>query len=162
MEVKVDANLKEKKRRHKNQPSQGRSKSRKNESQDGHHEKLMMIMKAGKENMEAMREACLEKIGACHESKETTPLEVGSVAVHVDVSKEEATVESFGALKKWHMDRHLARRHHEELKRRTQCDGGSWKKLAATCGGMTHCPIPSPCKGQSSVTRQGQYCKRSP
>jgi hypothetical protein len=100
----------------------------------------MTIMKAGKETTEAMREAC-------RESKEPTPSEVESAAVHEEVPREEATVESFGALKKGHMDRHLAIRRRQELKKQTQCDGGSWKKLAATCRGMTRCAIPASCKG---------------
>jgi hypothetical protein len=33
-----------------------------------HHKKLMMIMKAGKEKIEAMKEACLEKMEACLEN----------------------------------------------------------------------------------------------
>jgi hypothetical protein len=37
---------------------------------DSHHEKLMTIMKAGKEKIRVMREVCLE-------SKEPTSLEMG-------------------------------------------------------------------------------------
>jgi hypothetical protein len=41
-----------------------------------------------------------EETTACLESKEPTSLEAESVAVHQEVPKEEATVETFGALKK--------------------------------------------------------------
>jgi hypothetical protein len=52
--------------------------------------------------------ACQEAMEACLESKEPTMLDVGFVAVHEEVPKEEATVETFGALKKWHGDCHIA------------------------------------------------------
>jgi hypothetical protein len=39
---------------------------------------------------------------------EANPDEMKSVTVHEEVPKEEAAVKSFGALKKWHGDWHLA------------------------------------------------------
>jgi hypothetical protein len=54
-------------------------------------------MKAGKEKIEAMREAC-------QESKEPTSLEVEFVAVPEEVPKEEATVKTVTALNKRYRD----------------------------------------------------------
>jgi hypothetical protein len=78
---------------------------------DAHHEKLMTILKTGKEKIEATREACLEKMEGCLESKEPTSLEVESIAAHEEVTKEEAMVEIVRALKKWCRDQCLAVRH---------------------------------------------------
>jgi hypothetical protein len=61
---------------------------------------------------------------------EANPEEIESKAEHEDVPKEEAAVETFGALKERYRDQPLAVRHHSELKKRTQGSGGSWKKLA--------------------------------
>jgi hypothetical protein len=92
-------------------------------------------------------------------------LEVESIAVHEEFPKEEATVETFGALKKRHRDRHLAVRGCGQPKERTQGNGGSQKKLIATCRGITHHAIPAWRKGQGqeSVARgtpKGQMFKR--
>jgi hypothetical protein len=84
---------------------------------DSHHEMLMMIMKASKENIHAMREACLEKMDACLKSKEPTSGETESVAVHEEVPQEEASVKTVGALKKQHKDHHQAVQHHGQLKK---------------------------------------------
>jgi hypothetical protein len=72
------------------------------------------------------------------ESKEPASFEVESKAEHEEVPKEEASVNTFRALKKRHGDRHLAIGRCGQPKKWTQGDGGSWKKLAATCRGMTH------------------------
>jgi hypothetical protein len=69
-------------------------------------EKLMAIKKVSKEKVEAMRDACLGKMKACLDSKEPTPMEM-SIAVHEEVPKEEAAVETFGALKQQYGDWHL-------------------------------------------------------
>jgi hypothetical protein len=37
-----------------------------------HYEKLMTIMETGKEKIQAIREACLEKIEACLKNREPT------------------------------------------------------------------------------------------
>jgi hypothetical protein len=58
--------------------------------------------------------------------------------VHEEVAKEEAAVETFGALKKQHTGWHLATGHCVKLKERNQGNGGSQKKLAAACRRMTH------------------------
>jgi hypothetical protein len=55
-----------------------------------------------------------------------------------EVFKEEATVKTVGALKKWHRDRHLAIRRCSQLKKQTQGNSGSRKKLSTTSKGMTH------------------------
>jgi hypothetical protein len=54
--------------------------------------------------------------------------------------------ETYGALKERYENRHLAvgRR---QLKKLTQGDGGSWKKLAVASKGMTRRVIPVPRKG---------------
>jgi hypothetical protein len=88
--------------------------------------------------------ACEEATEACLESKEPTSMEVE----HEEVPKEDAAVETSGALKKWHRERHLAVRRHGQPKKQTPGYGGSWKKLAATCRGMTHHAIPARYKGQ--------------
>jgi hypothetical protein len=101
---------------------------------DSHDRKLMTIMKAGKEKQEAMREACLGKKEAI--DLKANPEETKFNEVYEEVLKEEATVETHGALRKWNGDQHLAIRCHGQLKKWTQGDGGSWKKLA-THRGMT-------------------------
>jgi hypothetical protein len=53
------------------------------------------------------------------------------VAVHEEVAKEEAAVETFGILKKRHVNRHLAVGHRRKPKKLTQGDGGSRKNLAS-------------------------------
>jgi hypothetical protein len=69
---------------------------------------------------------------------EANPEEIECEAVHEDVPKEEAAVQNARALKKWHGDWHLAVRRCSELKKLTQGNGGSRKKLAAKSRGMTH------------------------
>jgi hypothetical protein len=81
--------------------------------------------------------ACQEATEACLESKEPTSLKVESIAVHEEVPKEEAAVETFGALKKRHGDWHLAIGCCRQLKKWTQGSGGSWNKLATTLKQMT-------------------------
>jgi hypothetical protein len=62
-------------------------------------------------------------------------------------------------MKKQYGDRHLAVGH-RQLRKQTQGDGGSWKKLATACRGMTHRAIPALCKehghqgpGRNNVAR---------
>jgi hypothetical protein len=61
------------------------------------------------EEMKAMLNAYLEKM-------EANPGEKKFVAEQQEVHKEEAAVNSFGALKKWHRGRHLAAECHRKLK----------------------------------------------
>jgi hypothetical protein len=76
----------------------------------------------------------------CLESKE--PISVESESKHQESPKEEATVETFKALKERYGDRHLAVGHHRKLKKRIQGDGGSQKKLTTTRKQMTRLAIP--------------------
>jgi hypothetical protein len=73
---------------------------------------------------------CLVKVEANPEEKET-------VAEQREVPKEEAAVETIGALKKRYGDRHLAVGRRRQLKKRTKGDGGSRQKLAVVRKGMT-------------------------
>jgi hypothetical protein len=82
--------------------------------------------------------ACQEATEACVESTEPTSVETESVVVHEVVPKEEAAVQTFRALKERYEDRYLAVEHRRQLKKRTQGDGGSRKKLTAACRRMTH------------------------
>jgi hypothetical protein len=61
-------------------------------------------------------------------------VEAESVAVHVEVPKEEAAVETIGALKKQHGDRHMAVGRRRQLQNR----------LAAARRGFTGHTIPAP------------------
>jgi hypothetical protein len=97
--------------------------------------------------------ACQETMKACPESQEPTSVEVQSELEHPEVPKEEEAVKSSAALKKRHGDWHLAVRRHKKPKKRTQGNGGSSKKVAATCRGMNRHAIPAPSKGHG---RQGQ------
>jgi hypothetical protein len=63
--------------------------------------------------------ACQEATEACLESKEPTSLQVESVAVHEEVPKEEAAVETVEALKKRHGDVHPAVKSRGQPKKRT-------------------------------------------
>jgi hypothetical protein len=56
--------------------------------------------------MLARMDSLLEKMEACLGKR--SPEEIESEAEHEEVPMEEATVETFGALKKQHRDRHLA------------------------------------------------------
>jgi hypothetical protein len=91
---------------------------------DSHREKLMAIMKAGKEKIEAMRMACLEMTEACLESKVPTSLEIKSEAEHQDVPKGEAAVETVRALKKRYGYRNLTAGRLRKPKKRNQGNGG--------------------------------------
>jgi hypothetical protein len=61
--------------------------------------------------------------------------------MHEEVPKKEATVNPIRTLKKRHADRHLPIGRLGQPKKWTQDNGGSQKKLAATCRGTTHCAI---------------------
>jgi hypothetical protein len=90
--------------------------------------------------------ACQEVMEACLESKEPTPMEVNVVA---EVPKEEVEVETIGALEDRYGDQHLAVGRRRQLKRWTQGNGGSRKKLVTTCIRMTHHALPAWRKGHS-------------
>jgi hypothetical protein len=78
-----------------------------------HHERLMARM-----NFQ------LEKMGGLSRKDGTTdleanPEEIESEAVH-EGPKEEVAVETFSALEEWHVDWHLAIRHHGQKKKKAQ------------------------------------------
>jgi hypothetical protein len=77
-------------------------------------------------------EAYLEKMEANLE-------EMKSVAVHTEVPKEEAALKTVRALKERYGVWHLTVEHRRQPKKWTQGNGGSQKKLAAACKGMTYC-----------------------
>jgi hypothetical protein len=99
---------------------------------------------AEKGGMAKKTTACREATEVCLKSKEQISLEVEPE----EVLKEEAAVENVRALKKRNGDRHLAVRRRGQPKERTQGSGGSQKKLAAACRGMTRSAIPARRKGQ--------------
>jgi hypothetical protein len=53
-----------------------------------------------------------ETTEACLESEETTSVEIGSVVVHEEVLKEEATVKTVRSLKEQYGERHLGMGRH--------------------------------------------------
>jgi hypothetical protein len=71
-----------------------------------------------------------------------------AVAEQQEVPKEEAAVETIGALVDWYGAWHLAVGCHQQLKRWTHGDGGSWQKLATARGHLIRHAIPAPHKGQ--------------
>jgi hypothetical protein len=89
-------------------------------------------------------EVCLVKMEAT--DLEANPEEKEIIAEQQQVPKEKASVKTVRTLKKQHGDWHLAVGRHRKPKKRTRSNGESWKKLAATCRGMTHCAIPAWCK----------------
>jgi hypothetical protein len=102
-------------------------------------------------------EACLGKTAM---DLEANPEEKKSVVVHEEVPKEEAAVETFGALKEKYRDRHIAVRHRGQPRKRNQGYCGSRNKLATACRRMTCHAIPVRRKeyghqgeGQDSVAR---------
>jgi hypothetical protein len=85
---------------------------------DAHHKKMMARMDSQLEKMDTtILEANREKMEAT--DLEANPEETESELENYEVPREGAAVENIGALE----DQYLAR---------TQGDGGSWKKLAAT------------------------------
>jgi hypothetical protein len=83
------------------------------------------------------------------EKMKENPEEMKSVAEHQEVSKEEAAIGTIGALEDRYGKQHLPVEHQRQLKKWTQGDGGSWKKLAASRRRMTCRGIPALCKGRS-------------
>jgi hypothetical protein len=66
------------------------------------------------------------------------------------------------ALKKQYGDRHLAVGRRRQLKKRTQGDGGSRKKLAAACRGMTCRAIPALRKGRHQGPGRDNVARGAP
>jgi hypothetical protein len=82
-------------------------------------------------------------VEACLESKVPTSVEMKSIAVREEVPEEESRVEVVRSLEEWCGDQHLAIGHCQQLKKWTQGNGGSWKKLAAAYRQMTHRTVPA-------------------
>jgi hypothetical protein len=107
--------------------------------------------------MMARMDSQLEKVEACLGKTEATNLEASPEETEFEVEreevpKEEATVETFGALKKQYKDWHLVIRCRGQPKKWTQGSGGSQRKLAAACRGITYLAGVT----RPSGTRQGQ------
>jgi hypothetical protein len=125
---------------------------------DAHRERMRSSVNAWQKETVVSQEAT----EACLESKEPTSVELVFVSEHQEVPKEDAAVKNVRALKKRRGDQHLILRCRVQLKKRTQGNNGSRKKLATTHRGMTCHAIPAPCKGDgSSGTRPGQCWKRN-
>jgi hypothetical protein len=94
-----------------------------------------------------------EATEAYPEIMEVTPKEFESVAVHLEVPKEDATVETGRAQNKWHGDQNLAIGHRGKPKKQCQ------KKLAVTHRRMTHRAGVVRCKGQNKGNVAGRTQK---
>jgi hypothetical protein len=116
---------------------------------EAHPERPESRIDNDQEPMEAEIKTCLVDVEVT--DLETNPEETETVAGQQEVTKEEAPVKTVRALKKRHGDRNLAVRHRRQLKKRTQGNGGSRKKLAAACRGVTRRAIPA--------QRKGHYCQ---
>jgi predicted protein tyrosine phosphatase len=81
---------------------------------EAHHDRIMAMMDTQLEKMEA----CLGKTETMN--LEASPKEINSETEHQEIPKEEAVVETFGALKKWHGEWHLAIRCRDQSKKRIQ------------------------------------------
>jgi hypothetical protein len=77
---------------------------------------------------------------------EANPEDIKSVAEQQKVPKEEAAVETIGALKDQYGNRHLAVGRHQKSKKPAQVDGESRKKLAASSRRRTHLAVSTPRK----------------
>jgi hypothetical protein len=85
-------------------------------------------------------EACLEKTEAT--DLEANPEEIDFEGEHEEVPKEESAVENL-ELQRSGMGTSIAVGCHRELKKLTQSNGGSQKKLVASCRHITHRAIPA-------------------
>jgi hypothetical protein len=101
-------------------------------------ERLLAEMRAGHKEMMAGNRAWQKEMKANQEvteaypeKMEANPEEMKSEAEHQQVPKAEAEVEIIGALKEQYGDRHLAVKCRRQLRKQTQGDGGSQKKLTA-------------------------------
>jgi hypothetical protein len=96
-----------------------------------HHERMMASMDSQLEKMEAY-------LGKTEDMNlEANPEEMKSEAENEEVLKEEATVKTFRVLKERYRDRYLVIRSRGQLKKQTQGNCGSRKKLAAVCRWLT-------------------------
>jgi hypothetical protein len=93
-------------------------------------------------NLQKMK-SWLEEMKAYLEKQEANPEGTKSTMEHEEVPKEESAVKTARALKKRYGDQHIAVGHHRQLKKWSQADGGSQKKLAAAHRQMTRHAIPT-------------------
>jgi hypothetical protein len=100
---------------------------------DAIHERMMAQMDSHLKKMKV----CLGKTEAM--DAEANPEETESEAEHQEVSKQEATMETYGALKKQYGDQNLAVRRRGQPKKRIQGNGVPRKKLAAAYKWITRC-----------------------
>jgi hypothetical protein len=100
-----------------------------------HHEGMMARTDSQPEKMEAT-------------DFEANSDEIESESEHEEVPKEEAAVESTGALEDRYGDRNLAAGRHRQPKKRTQGGGGLRKKLATVRRRMTRRAVPARRKGR--------------
>jgi hypothetical protein len=118
-------------------------------------EQMMAKMKAEMKTNQKMlatviakMDAWIEGVAACIGELEANQEKSDTVAEHQEVPKEKVAVETIRALEDQYGDWHLAVGHRQQLKKWTQGDGGSWKKMGATCRHITHRAIPAWCKGR--------------
>jgi hypothetical protein len=136
---------------------------------DANQERIIAQMDVNVEKIEARFDACLEKMEAWTEKMmtrreateaypeklEPNPEEMKSIAEHQEDTKEEAEVETIGALEDRYGDRRLIVRRHGRPKKRTQGHGGSRQKLAAACRRLTRHAVPA-------SRKLGRCCKQNP
>jgi hypothetical protein len=88
-----------------------------------------------------------------------------AIAEQQGTPKEEAGVETIGALEDQYGDWYLAVGCHQHLNKWTRGDGGSWHKLGTVWGWLTHCAIHARHKrhGHKETIEkldQGWFCTR--
>jgi hypothetical protein len=96
-------------------------------------------MDARQERTEASMKSWREEMKACPEKRDAIPEETDVAAERQKIPKEEAVVETIGAMK----DRRLAVRRHGRPRKRTQGDGGSRQKSAAARRRMARRAVPA-------------------
>jgi hypothetical protein len=102
---------------------------------------LKEIMARLKAMIPNYREKIMAKLVAHHEMM--------TVMMDSQPEKIEAAVETIRTLEDQYGNLHLSVGHHQQPKKWTQHDGGSWQKLPAAQGWLTWHAIPAPCKGHS-------------
>jgi hypothetical protein len=121
----------------KNKSRKDKNQSR-NNSQDGRQSSQNGCLNSRHEGL-AKRDSGLPRrdggLSRRQERKEPALEETESKPEHQEAPKEEAAVETIGALEDWYGDRYLVVGGRRQPKKRTQGDGGSRKKLAVTRGG---------------------------
>jgi hypothetical protein len=104
---------------------------------DANHKRMTAKMKAHHEERVAIMRADQGETKTYPEKGKAIPGEMESEPAHQEVPKQEASVKSFGALKKRHGDWRLSVGRSKKLKERTQENGGSRREMANACRGTT-------------------------